>query len=217
MSEPVKPRRAYNSPRRREQAAGTRRAILDAARRLFERQGYPATTMAAIAREAGVASKTVYVAFETKGGILRALWNLLLRGDDDEAPVAERAWYREVIEEPDPQRQLRLNARNSRLGKQRVAAIAEVIRTAAPSDPETAELWGRIQAEYRENQRAIAESLARKAALAPGVDVEEAADVLWVVNHPGTWQLLVCERAWTPERYERWAGDVAVAQLLGPG
>ena len=77
MTEPVKPKRRYDSPRRREQAAATRREILEAAQRLFERQGYAATTMAAIAAEAGVALKTVYVAFETKSGVLRALWNLL--------------------------------------------------------------------------------------------------------------------------------------------
>src|SRR5947208_15658101 len=115
MPEPVKPKRPYDSPRRREQAAATRREILEAAQRLFERDGYAATTMAAIAAEAGVALKTIYVAFETKSGVLRALWNLTLRGDEGEAPVAEREWYREVLDEPDPERQLRLTARNSRL------------------------------------------------------------------------------------------------------
>src|SRR6266852_758971 len=110
MSEPVKTTRRYDSPRRRQQAAATRGEILDAAKRLFAEQGYAATTMAAIAGEAGVALKTVYVAFETKGGVLRALWNLLLRGDEDDAPVAERQWYRAVLEEPDPERQVRLNA-----------------------------------------------------------------------------------------------------------
>ena len=86
MTDGVKPRR-YESPRRREQAAATRRAILDAAQSLFERDGYAATTIAASRAEAGVALKTVYVAFETKSGVLRALWHLLLRGDDDDVPI----------------------------------------------------------------------------------------------------------------------------------
>src|SRR6266542_984742 len=102
MPEPVKDKRRYESPRRRAQAAETRRQILDAAQRLFEQQGYAATPVTAIAAEAGVALKTVYVAFETKSGVLRALWHLVLRGDEDAAPVAERAWYRAVLEEPDP-------------------------------------------------------------------------------------------------------------------
>ena len=125
----VNPRRTYNSPRRQEQAAATRRQILDAARRLFERQGYAATTMAQVAGEAGVALKTVYLAFDTKSGLLQELWNVTLRGDDGEVPVAEQDWYREMLEEPDPERQLRLNARNSRLGKERVASVGEVIRS----------------------------------------------------------------------------------------
>src|SRR6266545_7667976 len=113
MAEPVKTKRSYHSPRRREQAAATRREILEAAQRLFEREGYAATTMAAIAAEANVALKTVYVAFESKSGVLRALWNLRLRGGEGDAPVSERPWYREVLEEQDPERQLRLTARNS--------------------------------------------------------------------------------------------------------
>ena len=91
MAEPVKPTRRYDSPRRREQASATRSDILAAAQRLFERQGYAATTMAAIAAEAGVALKTVYVAFETKSGVLRALWHLLLRGDDEDGRSASAA------------------------------------------------------------------------------------------------------------------------------
>jgi AcrR family transcriptional regulator len=139
MAERVKTR-PYNSPRRREQAEATRRAILEAAQRLFEQQGYAVTTMAAIAAEAGVALKTVYVAFETKSGLLRALWHLLLRGDEDEAPVRERRWYREVLDEPDPERQLRMNAHNSRAVKTRAGALLGVIRSAAPSDPDIAAL-----------------------------------------------------------------------------
>src|SRR3954447_24661635 len=134
MAKEVKSR-PYNSPRRAEQAAATRRDILAAAQRLFERQGYAATTMAAIAADAGVALKTVYLAFETKSGVLRALWNLLLRGGRDDVPVAEQQWYRDVLAEPDPERRLRLNAHNSRVMKLRIARVLKVIQTAAPIDP----------------------------------------------------------------------------------
>src|SRR4051794_31360982 len=116
MARPVK-RRPYNSPRRVEQAAATRREIIDAAERLFERDGYGATTMAAIAKEAGVALKTVYLAYETKSGVLRAVWHLLLRGDAADVTVMDRSWYEEVLDEPDPERTLRLNARNARVVK----------------------------------------------------------------------------------------------------
>jgi AcrR family transcriptional regulator len=172
--------------------------------------------MAAVAAEADVALKTVYAAFETKSGVLRALWHLLLRGDEDDAPVAERPWFREVIDEPDPGRQLRLTARNSRIVKLRIGELLEVIRTAAPTDPDIAALWDRIQGDFHENQRSIVESIAEKDALRPGLSVDRAADILWTLNHPTVWQLLVRERGWTPEEHERWWSDVACAELLAP-
>jgi AcrR family transcriptional regulator len=214
MAERVKTKRRYDSPRRREQAAATRREILEAAQPLFERQGYAATTMAAIASEAGVALKTVYVAFETKSGLLRALWHLLLRGDEADVPVADRPWYREVVDEPDPERQLRLNARNARVVKERAAALMRVIRDAAPADPDIAALWDRIQSDFYDNQRSIVKAMDSKKALGRGLDVTRAADILWTLNHPDTWQLLVRERGWTPEQWEQWFGDTAASQLL---
>jgi AcrR family transcriptional regulator len=213
MAERVKPKRRYHSPRRQEQAAATRRAMLEAAQRLFEKQSYAATTMAAIAEEAGVALKTVYVAFETKSGVLRALWNLRLRGDRDAVPVAQQEWYREVVEEPDPERQLRLNARNSRARKVSIAALLDVIRSGALVEPEIEDLWKRIESEFHDNQRVIAESLHNKRALRPGLDVDHATDILWTINHPNVWQLLA-GRGWTPEEYEQWTADLACAQLL---
>lgn len=216
MAGDVKSRRPYESPRRRAQADATRRDILAAAQRLFETKGYAATTMAEIAEEAGVALKTVYLAFQTKSGLLRALWNLLLRGDEADRPVAERRWYLDVLEEQDPERQLRLNARNSASGKQRISAILEVIRSAAAIDPDVGALWQRIQTDYHANQRAIVERLHQRRHLRPRLGVDRASDILWTINHPNTWQLLVVDRGWTPQQYEQWAGDLACAQLLRP-
>jgi AcrR family transcriptional regulator len=213
MPEPVKSRR-YNSPRRLEQAAATRREILQSAQRLFERQGYATTTMAAIAAEAGVALKTVYVAFQTKSGVLRALWNLLLRGDEGDAPVTDRPWYREALEETDPERQLLRVARNSRNVKLRIGALLEVIRAAAPTDPDIQALWERIQTDFRANQHLIVESLDDKNALAANLNVEHATDILWALNLSNLWQLLVAERGWTPDQYEQLIGNLARSQLL---
>jgi AcrR family transcriptional regulator len=216
MAERVKPR-PYDSPRRREQAAATRREILAAAQRLFERDGYATTTMAAIAAEAGVALKTVYVAFETKSGLLRALWHLLLRGDEADVPVGDRRWYRAVVEEPDPARQIELTAHNSRLVKERAAALMRVIRSAATADADIAALWSRIQSDFHENQRTIVEALAKNGALRDGLDVARAADILWTLNHPDVWHLLVGERGWTPDEFERWFAAAVREQLLAPG
>ncbi len=214
MSEPVKPR-AYDSTRRRAQAADTRRDIMRAAQQLFERDGYAATTIPAVARAAGVAQKTVYSGFGSKGGLLHGVWDLALGGDDSQTPVAGRVWYQEVLDEPDPRRQLLLNARNSRSGKERIGRMLEAIRAATGVDPAVAHLWRTIQVEFHANQRVIVESLHRKAALKKGLGVAKGTDILWTLNHPNTWQLLVGERGWTPAQYEKWFAEASIAQLLG--
>ncbi len=162
MAGPVKPKRPYNSPHRQEQAAATRRSVLEAAHRLFERDGYAATTMEAIAAEAGVALKTVYVIFVTKSGLLRALWDVLLKGDEDAAAVAQREWYREVLEATDPETQLRLNARNARAVKERIGKLLRVIREGAVVDPDAAALWNLIQTDFYDNQRLVVAALHKK-------------------------------------------------------
>jgi AcrR family transcriptional regulator len=217
MAERVKPTRRYHSPLREEQAAATRTAVLDAAQRLFERDGYPATSMQAIAAEAGVASKTVYLAFATKSGLLRAVWDRALKGDEEVAGVAQRDWYRAVLDEPDPARRLRLNARNARVVKTRIAPLLEVIRNGAPVDADVAALSDLIQTDFYENQRTIVEGLHRGKALRRGLDIATATDILWTLNHPDTWLLLVGRRGWTPERWEQWFADTACQLLLREG
>src|SRR5919107_1078247 len=137
----------------------------------------------------------------------RGAGSRLLRGDRADVPVAQQQWYREAVEEPDPARQLRLNARNSRERKLHVGSLLAVIRSAAVVDHEIATLWNRIETDYHANQRVIVESLADKKALRPGLDVDGATDILWAVNHPLLWHLLVGERGWTPETYEQWTGE----------
>jgi AcrR family transcriptional regulator len=206
--------RRYHSPRREEQAEATRTAILDTAERLFVEDGYVATSMAAIAKEAGVALKTVYLAFETKGGLLRALWHRKLRGGRESVPVGEQEWFLEVLKEPDPAKVLRLNARNSRAVKTRIAPLGEVLLTAAPADPDVDALSERIWSEFYENQLEVVKALHRRKALKKGLGTKRAADILWTLNHPRTYVLLVYERGWTAEQYERWLGDITIAELL---
>lgn len=213
----AKARRSYDSPRRREQAAETRKLILEAAQRLFERDGYAATSMAAIAAAAGVALKTVYLSFGSKPSLLRAVWHRALRGERDDVPVDQQDWFLEAMQQRDPRRLLLLAAHNSRLVKERAAAIMEVIRAAAPGDDEIGELWSRIQAEFHANQRTIVERLAADGALAPDLDVDTAADTLWALNQPALYQLLIVERGWTTERYEQWLGDLLSSRLLARG
>ena len=212
MSDDVK-RRRYVSPRRREQAAATRLAILEAAERLFGERGYVGTSVAEIAEAAAVALKTVYAVFGTKAEVLRALWNLRMRGDEEPIPMPERRWYREVVDEPDAVRRLALVAHNSRIVRERTAHITEIVRQAAPADEQIAALWERFQREFYElGVRGIVETLERDGVLA--TDVTTASDIGWTITHPDVYQLLVRERGWSADAYERWLADTLCSQLV---
>ena len=200
------PRRPYNSPRRQQQAAATRQAILEAAERLFRQDGYPATTMDAIAAEAGVSLKTAYLPFSTKSGLLRALWDLRLKKDDADAPVVQHEWFREVMEEPDP----------THLGHaMRDVRILALVRGAAEIDADCSELWRLIQSDFHANQQVIVESIHRGGGLRRGLSVATGTDILWTLNHPDTWTLLASQRGWSPHAYETWLAQTSCAQLLG--
>jgi hypothetical protein len=90
-----------------------------------------------------------------------------------------------------------------------------VIRSAAAADPDIESLWARIESDFYDNQRAIVEVLDAKGALRDGLDVARAADIMWTLNHPDLWHLLVGKRGWSPEAWEQWFADTVCDQLLG--
>jgi AcrR family transcriptional regulator len=205
-------KRPYESPRRREQAAATRAAILDAALRLFEQQGYAATSVAAIAKEAGVALKTVYAVFGTKRGVLVALRSRLVRGGDDAVPVARQDWFQAVLDEPDPKARLAAFAAAATGLKSRAGRIFEIIRQAAPADPEIQAMWDEFMRDFYENQRLVVERFGSDGVLA--IDVDRATDILWTINHPAVYHLLVVERGWSDDDYRQWLEESLARQLL---
>lgn len=210
----TKSRRPYHSPRRQEQALQTRHAILEAARPLFIQRGYAGTSMGDIARAAGVSIKTVEASFGTKARLLTVLRDVTIAGDDEAIPVAQRAWFQEMLDEPDPRRQLELHVQHTMRIKRRTAALNEVIRRAAQADPEIGELWRVFQDQFMADQRLVAESLAAKGALRPGLDADGAAETIWALNHPSFYYLMVCEHGWTEAYFERWQTEAAIRQLL---
>jgi len=214
MSKTVKPRRAYDSSRRREQALATRRAVLDAARDRFVEGGYVATTIDAIAERAGVSPETVYATFRNKRTLLSALLDVAMAGDDDPVPILERPWVQQLRDEDDPQRRLRILARNGRLILERTAPIYEVLRGAAAADPEIASLWERNKAQRFAGQRALLGILTRRAPLRDGLTAATATDVLFAVGSPETYRLLVIDRGWPADRFERWYADTLARLLL---
>lgn len=187
---------------------------MEAARRLFATRGYAATTLPAIAREAGVSAPTVTAVFGTKAALLEALINLGVRGDAAPAPLAERPWWREMLEEADPRRQLRLHAANVRRIQEGSADIAEIVRGAATADPEIAAVLKQRHRQRFEDTQLVAQSLGRKRALAPGVTVAKAGDLVWALSGAEVYRMLVVERGWSPDEYEEWLAAALADSLL---
>ncbi|MBN9236358.1 MULTISPECIES: TetR/AcrR family transcriptional regulator [Phyllobacteriaceae] len=213
MTETVKSVRSYSSARRQDAAEATRRVILEAARRLFERDGYVAASMQAIANEANVATKTVYLVFGSKADLLRAVWANRLAPGEANVPVLERTWYKQVLKDGDPRQKLRLMVEHSVSVKSRSARLIEVIRSAT-ADNDVRALWNEIDTKLHDVAEEFVKQLSALDALRSGVTVREAADALWALNHPTVWQLLVAEQGWTTTAYAIWIERTLAAELL---
>jgi AcrR family transcriptional regulator len=216
MMDDVKPRRAYQSTRRAEQAARTRRDIVTAAGVLFRERGYVGTSMPAISEAAEVAIETIYRAFGSKAGLFRAVIEAALAGGTARAdvPVEDRPAIREIVEEPDPRRQVELYAATQPGIHRRAGPLLRALLGAAGSDPELRGLWDQMEEWRLTGQGRFVGMLAERGALRPGLDVEEARDVTWTLCSLANYDLLVTARGWSDERYERWLATSLIDGLL---
>ncbi|HTU05223.1 MAG TPA: helix-turn-helix domain-containing protein [Trebonia sp.] len=210
MPSPVK--RRYDSTRRREAAARTRTAILDAARALFAERGYTATPMTAIADRAGVALDTVYAAVGRKPELARLLVETAITGSDHAVPAEQRDYVRAIQAAPDAETKIALYAAAITEIAPRMALVRSIIEQAAPTEPELAALWTEIAERRAANMRLFVADLARVHPLR--LDPGEAADIVWATNSAEMYQLLVGQRGWTPQRYERFLADAWRRLLL---
>ncbi len=204
----------YAMSNRARQAADTRRRIAAAGAHLFVRDGYTATSIAAIADEAGVAIPTVYASLGSKAGILRAVVDLTIRGDDDTRPLSESPAWQELEAEPDARRLLERFAALHRGLCEREAPVFAQLEAAAGGDPEATRLLAEHDERRYETQRRLARRLARRKQLRRGLSSREAADSIWTIASERTYLALVGARGWSPMRYERWVGEQLAAALL---
>lgn len=221
MSDDVKspsgPTRAYRSPRRAEQAAATRRAILSAARDLFVRNGYAATTIAEVAGRASVSVDTVYAAIGRKPDLLRELVETAISGVDHAVPAQERDYVIRIRATPGAPDKLRLFAEATVAIQQRMASVFLALRDAASTDADCAELWRRVSERRALNMRQLAAELRATGELRDELTVDDAADIVWSMNGAEFWDLLVRQRHWEPARFARWLADSWGLLLLEPG
>ena len=192
--------RRYRSQLREQQTAATRRAVVDAARDLFVANGWAATGMREVAASAGVAVETVYSHFSSKRGLLRAVADAAVVGDDAPSPLAERPEFLAIGQGRRPAR-TRAAARLLAAVHGRSAAVAALLRQAAPADEEIADMLRSTRERQRRDVAVALELLVGR----PATQLER--DGVWAITSPDVYLLLVEESDWTPEQYEAWIAE----------
>lgn len=205
-------RRPYRSERRDAQAEETRRAVLDAAARLFVQNGFDGTTVNAVAEAAGVSPETVYARFKTKRALLGEAAQRAVRGDDPR-PVREQSGPRAVVAETDQRRQVELFAADVVRRLERAGPLVAVVAGAAPAHPDLRDLHERLHADRLRNLRGFIGALAANGPLAVGPD--RAAESVWALTSPELHGVLTGVGGWSRRRYVTWLGD-SLARLLLP-
>jgi AcrR family transcriptional regulator len=207
-------RRSYHSPRRAEQAARTRRAILSAARELFVAKGYGATTIAAIAERARVSLDTVYATVGRKPALLRELVETAISGTDEALPPEQRDYVRRIGAAATAVEKILIYAAAVSAIQQRLAPVFRALRDAARTDEDCAALWAEISTRRATNMRSFAADLRGTGELRDDLTDDQVADVVWSMNAAEYWDLLVRERGWTPDQFRDWLADAWSRLLL---
>ena len=214
MDRDVKPRRPYEGAARQARTRRTRAAVVEAAQSLFVERGYAATTIDAISDRSDTPPTTVYRLFSSKMGILKAVLDVSIGGDDDAVAMAERPQVHALLSDEDPVGRLTRFAALLHEVMARVGPVHRILADAARADPEAAALLAEISRQRQEGQRRIARALARSGALRPGLRERDAADIIHALASPEVYGLLVADRSWSGQRYERWLSAILIDQLL---
>jgi TetR/AcrR family transcriptional regulator, regulator of autoinduction and epiphytic fitness len=213
-NQPGTVKRRYASPRRAAQSRATRRAIVDAAARLFAERGYVATSFDAIADAAAVGRATVFAHFPAKAALLKTAYDVTLVGDDEPIPLPERPESLAVRAERDPHRFLAGYAAIVTGVARRVSPIYEAIRGAAHADPEAAAVWRKVGAERRIGGANIVASIVDRGAFRGDIDPERAADLVFALVDPGLYHVLVRERGWPHDDFTAWLAATLQRELV---
>lgn len=214
MPDDVKVPRRYHAPQRAQQAAATRRAVLDAARALFTTTGYAATTVAQIAERAGVNVDTVYAAVGRKPVVLREVVETAISDGDHAVPAAEREYVQAIRAARTAAEKIAVYAAALAAMGPRTAQVFVALRDAATRDAACAALHTEITERRAANMRLFAADLRATGELRADLTDDEVADIVWSMNAAEYYTLLVHRRGWTPQRYGEFLADAWRRLLL---
>ena len=215
MTKPIPTKRKYKSSRRQAQARETRRQIAEAACSLFFERGYSGTTIDAIAQTAGVASETVYSIFGSKRKVLSHLMDISIGGDDKNIRLLDRPEPQAVLHDNDQHAQIMMFSQGITEILARAAQLFEVMRSAAMTEKEIANLMQNMLKERLENMTTFATYLASNGGLNEGMDIPMAGEMVWTITSPEVFLLLTRDRNYSKERYATWL-ESTLTRLLIP-
>jgi AcrR family transcriptional regulator len=199
---PVK--RSYDASGRREQARERRGRVVLAARELFEHDGYRATTVAGVARVAGVSPEMVYKTFGNKAALAKAVFDVVLAGDDEPVPVRERPAMRAIAAEPDVRRRIAMFVEGLVERTARSARVQIMVRDGRHVDESLSPIWDQLASEGLTGMRLLGERLLDTGQLRPDLGLDEVTDVLWNYLAIDHYERLVVQRGWSIPRYQQW-------------
>ncbi|HEY5879858.1 MAG TPA: TetR/AcrR family transcriptional regulator [Nakamurella sp.] len=199
---------------RAEKTRLTRRRIVASAAEKFLDLGYGATTLDQVAARAGVAVQTVYFHFGNKATLLKEALDVAAVGDDEPVALLDRRWLQELAAEPDPVRIIEIWTDGGREIFERVAPLLAVVRGTVGTDPDLAVQWDVNEGERRTAFRLLADLLADRKALRPGLTVEDAADLAFLITSAENYIVATGTLGWAPERWQRTTAKLLARGLL---
>lgn len=207
-------RRTYDATSRRLAAQATCHSILLAARKLFVQDGYVGTTMPAIAQAAGVSLDTVYASVGRKPTLFKRLVEASISGKDEAQLAEERDYVLAIRAEPKAHKKLQVYAEALTRIHARLAPLFKVLQAASSVNPDLSDLWQEIAQRRAFNMRLFAADLAATGELRGGLSQDQAADIIWTMNSPEFYVLLVEQCGWSPQVFESWLADAWRRLLL---
>jgi AcrR family transcriptional regulator len=204
--------RVYDNSTRAQAARATRRRILEAASEMLLRHGYHAMSVSQLAARAGVSAQTVYNAVGGKAQVVKAVYDVLLVGDDEPVAMQERPEFRAMSAAPDRTSFVRAYAALSATIYERVGPLLGVILAqGAGGDAGLQEFLATIERERRTGNTNALNALEKAHGLPTGLDREQFIDIVWTITAPETYDRFVRRCGWTHEMYAAWLTVALVA------
>ena len=198
------------SEAREQGAQATRARILSAAKALFTAHGIDGVTVAQIAQHAEVAAPTVYAAFKSKEGILRALMEAAMFSDRFDVARKRLQGVNDSVE------MVALTAAISRSVYEGESRDLGLLRGASGFSPALRKLEEEFEHMRLEMQQARVELLFEQGKAKPGLAIDEARRIMWMYTSRDIYRMLVQEAGWTADRYQDWLRDALLSALVGP-